>query len=360
MPRNARAAEAAVDGRMDPFAVRTQLADLKSDLEIRDSLAMLYGARDFALLGEAPSFRWSVDFLKLRTLDVSDSSISAELSATFPAIDVVRMAFFKSGNSRLKIGSRAFETNPGEAFLLPSAAEFRREFAGASSTLLLRIDAASLRAKLAALIGRPVYRDLSFEIGSVSPTPATLRLQRLVELALQEVDHAGPIANDIVLAEFEELLTIAFLMANRNLHSHLLEGQRHDPAPWQVRLAEEFIAANWNKPLSIETIARETGIGIRSLFLTFKKARGYTPMNFLQQTRMQQARQMLQRADAITSVTAVGIKCGFASTGHFARYYRQAYGELPSDTLARAKGENKSESRGESRRAKPRNRRSGE
>jgi transcriptional regulator GlxA family with amidase domain len=30
-------------------------------------------------------------------------------------------------------------------------------------------------------------------------------------------------------------------------------------------------------------------------------------------------------------------KCGFLNAGHFARYYRQAVGELPSATLANAR-----------------------
>jgi AraC-like DNA-binding protein len=339
MTNSVGAGESAADGGSNSYLVRTELTGLKSDEQIRDSMATLYGARDFVLRSEAPSFQWSVGFLKLRTLDVSSSTLSAEFAATFPAMDVARIVFFRTGNSRLTIGSRAFETRPNDGFLLPSASEFRREFLGDCSQLLLRIDADRLRSKLAALIGRPVNPKLDFHVGFAPPTPAQLRLKRMAELLMNEAGQLADVSNDLVLAEFEEMLAIAFLAANRNVYSHLFDGRRRDPAPWQVRLAEEFIAANWDKPLSIEAIAGETGIGVRSLFLTFKKARGYTPMNFLQQTRLHHARNMLQNPDAVTSVTAVSIKCGFASAGHFARYYRQAYSELPSNTLARAKGE---------------------
>ena len=40
----------------------------------------------------------------------------------------------------------------------------------------------------------------------------------------------------------------------------------------------------------------------------------------------------------MTTVTAVGLACGFINLGHFARYYQAEFGELPSETLARAKG----------------------
>jgi len=34
----------------------------------------------------------------------------------------------------------------------------------------------------------------------------------------------------------------------------------------------------------------------------------------------------------------VAFNCGFGNLGHFAREYREAFGELPSETLARARG----------------------
>jgi AraC-like DNA-binding protein len=45
---------------------------------------------------------------------------------------------------------------------------------------------------------------------------------------------------------------------------------------------------------------------------------------------------MVQTADDATTVAAVGRRCGFNNAGHFARYYREMVGELPSVTLALA------------------------
>jgi transcriptional regulator GlxA family with amidase domain len=41
-------------------------------------------------------------------------------------------------------------------------------------------------------------------------------------------------------------------------------------------------------------------------------------------------------AESEASVTAVAYACGFFSTGHFARAYREAFGELPSQTIRRS------------------------
>ena len=60
-------------------------------------------------------------------------------------------------------------------------------------------------------------------------------------------------------------------------------------------------------------------------------------MAFVKQVRLRHAQDMLLNPDANTSVTGVAFACGFQNLGHFARDYRQTFGELPSATLGRSK-----------------------
>src|SRR5262249_38701413 len=75
-------------------------------------------------------------------------------------------------------------------------------------------------------------------------------------------------------------------------------------------------------------------VSARVLFRSFRQHRGCTPMEFAKQARLHQARGMLAEPEA--SVTAVAYACGFFTTGHFARAYREAFGELPSQTIQRS------------------------
>ena len=142
---------------------------------------------------------------------------------------------------------------------------------------------------------------------------------------------------DQVLAEYEQLVMVTFLTANRHNFSHLLERPQPAPGPWQVRLVEEYIEANWKMPLSIESLAAVTGGSARSIFKAFKEARGVSPMAFVKRVRLTQARRMLQAPAEVTSVIDVAFQCGFLNPGHFARDYRLAFGELPSQTLRNIK-----------------------
>ena len=58
-------------------------------------------------------------------------------------------------------------------------------------------------------------------------------------------------------------------------------------------------------------------------------------MDFVKNVRLEQANALL--ATGATSVSDVALACGFGNFGHFA-YYRIKFGELPSQTLKRAKG----------------------
>ncbi|MGN1288208.1 MAG: helix-turn-helix domain-containing protein [Bradyrhizobium sp.] len=104
----------------------------------------------------------------------------------------------------------------------------------------------------------------------------------------------------------------------------------------QVRRAEAYVEANWEQPLTIEALALVAGVSARTLFHSFRKRRGYSPMGFVKRIRLNHARWMLQDQRNSTSVTDVALACGFGNLGHFSGYYRRAFGETPSATLRQA------------------------
>ena len=59
-------------------------------------------------------------------------------------------------------------------------------------------------------------------------------------------------------------------------------------------------------------------------------------MEFVRQRRLHRARALLSMPGGRLNVTEVAMKCGFLHGGRFSRIYREAYGERPSDALARA------------------------
>jgi transcriptional regulator GlxA family with amidase domain len=89
--------------------------------------------------------------------------------------------------------------------------------------------------------------------------------------------------------------------------------------------------------VTVEALAIVANASVRSLFYSFRKSRGVSPMTFVRQVRLRHAKEMLISAGPETSVTSVAAICGFSNLGHFAKHYYLAFGEHPSATLRSAR-----------------------
>jgi transcriptional regulator GlxA family with amidase domain len=130
---------------------------------------------------------------------------------------------------------------------------------------------------------------------------------------------------------------VSFLCNNPHNYSAFLDNRVRPLASSQVRRAEEYILAYWDRPITIETLAQVTSASARSLFREFKRCWGQSPMAFVKQVRLQRAREMLESNDLTRSVTEAALACGFGNLGHFAGDYFKCFGERPSDTLERVR-----------------------
>jgi AraC-like DNA-binding protein len=141
------------------------------------------------------------------------------------------------------------------------------------------------------------------------------------------------------IQQLEQALLSSFLYEHQGNFMESLKAQKDLNDTWQIRMIENYIESNWQGEFNVEDIARVTGISVRSIFWMFKRHRGCSPMAFLRDCRLNHARKFLMDAGDDQSVTAIAMACGFKSIGHFARHYREKFGELPSLTMPRKKYE---------------------
>ena len=163
-------------------------------------------------------------------------------------------------------------------------------------------------------------------------------LRKLTALLIAELDGDEPSLSPVVLAELEQAILVAFLCGTGHNYSQLLEDRPLGAGGWRVRRVEEYIEANWDQPITIEALAVVADASARSIFLSFKKHRGFSPMTFVKQVRLRRAKELLVDVNSATSVTGVAFACGFGNLGHFANDYHRVHGEPPSATLNRSRG----------------------
>jgi len=103
-----------------------------------------------------------------------------------------------------------------------------------------------------------------------------------------------------------------------------------------VARARAFIDSHLESPISIDEIAAAAFASRRTLHRAFDDILGETPQSYVLKLRLNRIRQDLASpAEAERTVTMVSLRWGIGELGRLAARYREQFGELPSETLAR-------------------------
>lgn len=107
--------------------------------------------------------------------------------------------------------------------------------------------------------------------------------------------------------------------------------------PGFVRRADRFIAANLCEDIRLEDIVLAAGAPARTLYHGFDRFVGHSPMRWLRIQRMEAARADILASRGEISITDLACRYWIGHGGRFASFYRELYGESPSETLGRVR-----------------------
>ncbi len=282
-------------------------------------------------------FEARVNLIKLQETGLAFGATTADLAIDHLAADFIRLQIAHRGRANSSIAGRTTDINEGQFAITPADVRSRTVCESGHERLTLRLSEPALMQRLTALLGAKPKGELTFEAAIAAAQPYAQSLSRLILFLMEQLNSTASQLPAAVCRELEQAVQLAFLYAGRHSFSHLLESQESMPASWVVRRIEEFIEAHWQEPISIDRLAAEAGVSTRAIFRAFERSRGYSPMAFAKAIRLQRAREMLTSGAPGVSVTAAALKSNFASPSRFAKDYREAFGELPSETILRTR-----------------------
>jgi AraC-like DNA-binding protein len=283
------------------------------------------------------SFQACVNLIELQETGLAFGATSCYLAADHVASDFIRLQISMKGRATASAGRVTADINQRQFAITPAGVSSRTVCQAGHERLTVRLDPQALLQRLTILLGVKPKGDIRFEPAIGADGVHAQGLYQLVLFLAQQLDSTASRLPAAACRELEQAVQIAFLWASRHPFSHLLEAEASRPAPLVVRRVEEFIEAHWREAITIDRLVAEAGVSARSIFRAFDRSRGYSPMAFVKSVRLRHAREVLMSGDPDVSVMATAFKCNFTSPGHFARDYREAFGELPSDTISRAR-----------------------
>lgn len=303
--------------------------------EMRSALVDVYDARSFVARSDHAQFFAKASYFHLGGSSLSYCAYGSPVRLEFRDDDYIRLQFGMAGRGQAASGRDAAEVGHDTIVGTPAAAIL--DFGNSFEQLALRLDRTALERDLTTLLGARAAEAITFARSVSSETGQAKRLRENVLHSVASIDSTTEALPAPLVKEMDQTIRLSVLFGMPNNYSSRLYAPAKDSAPWQVKRIEEWIDAHWRDCITIETLVEISGVSARSIFATFRKARGYGPMSYLKRARLNAARDMLLLADAATSVTGVGFACNFSNLGQFAKDYHLKFGELPSETLRRAR-----------------------
>ena len=111
-------------------------------------------------------------------------------------------------------------------------------------------------------------------------------------------------------------------------HIAVLGGHAH-----RIARALERLRENFDRPLRIEYVARESGMSVSGFHHHFKAVTAMSPLQFQKRMRLQEARRLMLGEDL--DAASAGYRVGYGDASHFTREYKRLFGAPPARDVER-------------------------
>lgn len=140
-------------------------------------------------------------------------------------------------------------------------------------------------------------------------------IQRLFEGLVQNFRINEPVDFSCMAIFYELLAKLELLLCKNEI-------------PHKMMLANEYILQSFSDPLfSVAVLAERLGVSTSYLRRAFSNAYGKSPIAFLREVRIENAKNLLQ--SEFLSVAQIAEQSGFSSTSYFIQVFHKTVGESP-------------------------------
>jgi AraC family ethanolamine operon transcriptional activator len=175
-----------------------------------------------------------------------------------------------------------------------------------------------------------------FQHNALSLHPASLRP---LKAYYQEITHILSTQPSLLMqSKMRSLIMEDFLPLLINTFGKNAQKKQRILKPFRryflVKKAEEISRSYRDKPLTLQKLCEELETSSSALSCGFQEVFGISPMAYIKIQRLNGVRRALTNANPNTiTVMNVAQEWGFWNAPHFAKDYKEMFGELPSKTL---------------------------
>lgn len=290
-------------------------------------------------LGDTSGFTATVSHRSIGSIGLFESRYAAPVTIRcepyIPYFTINMVAGGRSQIDRERGGTTYVE--PGRAAVVDYRAPTEHHVAGPSR--MLTVPKAKATAFLAGMLGGAPAEAIVFADEIDLDRDGRRLAGALGTFDRISAHHERTTPSPALAAEIEHAVLSALFLDHRHNHLDRLLAPARTASGSVVDDVVDYIEAALEEPLGAADLAAHAGVSERTLFATFQRELGVSPMAYLRRRRLDRVREVLAdprwRDDphGRPTVTQIAYRFGFAHMGRFAAAYREAYGESPSRTL---------------------------
>jgi len=137
-----------------------------------------------------------------------------------------------------------------------------------------------------------------------------------------------------VLAPLIQREIIARLLVSKN-GAQLLHFNASDSSYRQIAQVMAWLKQHFSEPVNVDELAQKAYMSPSTFRQHFKAVSGTTPLNYLKQIRLQEARQLMLNDNL--EAGAAGLRVGYESVSQFRREYARLFGAPPKRDIERCR-----------------------
>lgn len=236
------------------------------------------------------------------------------------------MLFFNDVSSHIQITNRSktFETNARpmlRAIYVPAGMPMWTRFSSEHqfSHLDLHLHRDWLLRRLAPILGRSMAQ---------TTIRTYVELQDVQSLEAIAQTLVGEISNPARHTLFAESLATTLAVGLLDLPPETQEPVSGGLTPAQMNHLQTLVAASNRNKISIATLSSEIGLSESWFCHAFKKTNGVTPLQWVQEQRLDQVKELLDTSTITIAGAAAAV--GFSDQAHLTRVFRQFEGTTPA------------------------------
>lgn len=237
-----------------------------------------------------------------------------------------------TGGSAIWNGRQRHAMRPDNVLVSSPGQSMRIHISPESRHMTVRLSRETLEDQLMNGMKLRVNRPLSFTPQHDDEAFAYAWRALLAHLMQQAAEFPDLLSSPRLQRHYGAVMAEMLLSHCRHNYSDQVALSGNDVTPWHVRRARDIIHDRLADPISINDLAVEIGVSVRSLQNGFRQFLGLKPGEYIRRCRLEKLHNLLHCSEDI-NVTELMLDCGILNFGRYAQYYREQYGCRPSDTM---------------------------